>query len=233
MLVPPIYAARRPNDVVEAVRCHPLALVCSNGAGTPFATHAPVIIERLGDSPETDAASDEAGPTLVGGSLLGHMNRVNDHWDAIEAGTDGEVLVVFQGPHAFISPTAYQKRPAAPTWNFVTVHVRGRIEALPEGRPVFDVVTATVRELEKVAGTGWDMSDSLDYFRRIQHGVRAFRVHITSVEAMFKLSQEQPEPTRREIREHLAADGSGFAREVAEAMWAEEFAAGGGSAPGG
>ncbi|WP_371476522.1 FMN-binding negative transcriptional regulator [Kitasatospora sp. NBC_00315] len=228
MLVPPIYAPQRTGDVLETVRCHPLALVCSNGAATPFATHAPVIIERLGESTE---GSDEAGPTLAGGSLLGHINRFNDHWEAIEANPDGEVLVVFQGPQAYISPTAYEKRPAAPTWNFITVHVRGRIEALPEGQPVLDVVTATVSELEKVAGTGWDMTDSLDYFRKIQPGVRAFRVHVTSVEAMFKLSQEHAEHTRREIREHLAADGAGYAREVAEAMWAVEFAAGGGTAP--
>lgn len=218
MLVPPIYAPRRAADVVETVRCNPFALVCSNGAGTPFATHAPVVIERLGEP------ADGAEPTLVGGSLKGHLNRVNDHWAAMEEG--GEILAVFQGPQAYISPAAYAQRPAAPTWNFVTVHVRGRVEPLPEGEAVFEVVTSTVRELEKVAGTGWDPAESLDYFRRIQPGVRAFRIEVTSVEAMFKLSQEHPEHTRREIREHLGADAAGYAREVAQAMWAQEYAAG-------
>ncbi len=223
MLVPSIYEPRRAGDVLEAVRCNPLALVCSNGSGTPFATHAPVIVERLAE------AGTETAPSLVDGSLLGHLNRVNDHWEQIERG--GEVLVVFQGPHAYISPTAYAKRPAAPTWNFITVHVRGRVEPLPVGDAVFDVVTSTVRELEKVAGTGWDMTDSLDYFRSIQQGVRAFRVHVTSVEAMFKLSQEHSDLTRREIRDHLTQAGAGLGHEVAQAMWAEEFASDGGSAP--
>ena len=227
MLVPSIYEPRRAGDVLEAVRCHPLALVCSNGARTPFATHAPVIVERLGGAGA--GAEAEAAPTLVGGSLLGHLNRVNDHWTEMERG--GEVLAVFSGPHAYISPVAYAQRPAAPTWNFITVHVRGRIETLPVGDSVFEVVTSTVRELEKAAGTGWDMSDSLDYFRRIQPGVRAFRIHVTSVEAMFKLSQEHSDLTRREIRDHLTDSGVGFGREVAQAMWSEEFASDGGSTP--
>jgi transcriptional regulator len=215
MLVPRMYRPRRAADVVDTVRGNPLALVVTNGPETPFATNAPVIIERL------DADPDDPDP-LCGATLLGHLNRVNDHWAAIEAG--GNVLVTFHGPHAYISPVAYEQRPAAPTWNFVTVHLRGRIEPIPAGERTLDVVTATVRHLEAVAGTAWDMTGSLDYFRRIVPGVGAFRVHVTRVEAMFKLSQEHPAPVRRSIREHLNANGNGLDRELSDAMWAAETA---------
>lgn len=216
MLIPPMYRPRRASDVVETVRRNPLALLVSNGARTPYATHVPVVVERLADG----AGEQDA---LAGASLLGHMNKANDHWQAVERG--GDALIVFQGPHAYISPVAYDQRPAAPTWNFITVHLRGRIEPIPTGEPTLEVVTSTVRALEKVAGTGWDMTDSLDYFRRIQPGVRAFRVHVESVEAMFKLSQEHTPEVRRSIRGHLSANGGGLRRELSEAMWAQEFAA--------
>lgn len=215
MLIPEMYRPRRAGDVVDLVRGNPLALVAGNGADTPFATHAPVVIDRM-------AAESGEGESLVGATLLGHMNRSNEHWQALQEG--GNVLAVFQGPHFYISPVAYGQRPAAPTWNFNTVHLRGRVEPIPAGEPTLEVVTATVRALEKVAGTAWDMTDSLHYFRRIQPGVGAFRVHVESVEAMFKLSQEHPPEVRRSIREHLSAHGGGRSRELADAMWAAEFA---------
>lgn len=215
MLIPTMYQPRRPSDVIEAVRRNPLALLTSNGAGTPFATHVPVVIDRL------EPGEDEA-QTLVGATMLGHMNKRNVHWDAMRDGTD--VLAVFQGPHGYISPMAYEQRPAAPTWNFITVHLRGRLEPLPEGEATFEVVCATVRALEKVAGTAWDMTGSLEYFRRIQPGVGAFRIHVESAEAMFKLSQEHKPEVQRSIREHLTAGRGGLSLELAEAMRQEEAA---------
>nr|UTI67659.1 AptP [Actinoallomurus sp. ID145808] len=216
MLVPKMYRPRRASDIIETVRRNPLALVATNGAQTPYATHVPVIIDRY-------AAGPDQGESLVGASLLGHMNRTNDHWRALQDG--GNVLVVFQGPHFYISPVAYERRPAAPTWNFITVHLRGRIEPIAPGEPTFDVVTSTVQALEEVAGTAWDMTGSLDYFRKIQPGVGAFRVHVEKVEAMFKLSQEHSAEVRRSIRDHLSAHGGGMSRELFEAMWSDELAA--------
>ncbi len=90
------------------------------------------------------------------------------------------------------------------------------------GQATFEVVTATVQSLEQAAGTGWDMTDSLGCFRRIQPSVGAFRVHVESVEAMFKLSQEHIPQTRRSIRAHLSASVRGLHRELSEAMRAEE-----------
>jgi len=217
MLIPEMYRPRRASDIVDVVRSNPLALLAGNGVGTPFATHAPVIIDQMATEPG-------ATESLVGAIMLGHMNRCNEHWQALREGEN--VLAVFQGSHFYISPVAYEQRPAAPTWNFITVHLRGRVEPLPAGEPTLQVVVATVKALEKVAGTAWDPTDSLDYFRRIQPGVGAFRLHVESVEAMFKLSQEHPPQVRRSIREHLSAHGGGWSREVAEAMWSEEFAAG-------
>ncbi len=226
MLVPKIYRPRRASDVIEPVRRKPLARVARNGTGTPFATHAPVIIERLTARSESADAVDYADvsdvpESLTGATLLAHLNQANDHAPVLREG--GNVLIVFQGPHGYISPMAYDKRPAAPTWNFITVHLRGRVEPIPVGEPTLGVVTATVRALEQVAGTGWDMTSSLDYFRNIQPGVSAFRVYVESVEAMFKLSQEHSAAIRGSIRDHLSTNGRGLSRELSQAMWAEEF----------
>jgi transcriptional regulator len=171
--------------------------MASNGtpADGPFATHLPVITDpRWEGHPAAD---------LAGMHLLGHMNRANPHWAALETGT--AILLTFTGPHAYVSPTVYGFTPAAPTWDFTSVHVHGVVEKIESMDDTLGVVQATVQAFEKGFGDSWDMSASLDYFRKIVPGVGAFRVQVTKAEGMFKLSQEQ----RPEIRERVVQSFAG------------------------
>ncbi|WP_372343069.1 FMN-binding negative transcriptional regulator [Streptomyces sp. KL116D] len=78
---------------------------------------------RSSSTPKT--TGDPTGE-LPGTTLLGHLNRANPHWAALETGS--VLLLTFTGPHSYVSPTVYEKSPAAPTWNFTSVHVRGVVE---------------------------------------------------------------------------------------------------------
>src|SRR5687767_1479052 len=97
MFVPPFYREPDASWMVDLVRGNPLALAVTNGDPQegPFATHLPVIFD-----PE---ASGDVQGELVGATLLGHLNRANPHWSALQ---DGElVLLTFTGPHSYVSPT--------------------------------------------------------------------------------------------------------------------------------
>ncbi|MFB4421401.1 FMN-binding negative transcriptional regulator [Streptomyces sp. QL37] len=196
MFVPDEYREPVSGWMVDLIRKNPLALLVSNGDAEsgPFATQLPVIKD-----PEM---VEEWTPDLSGASLLGHMNRRNPHWAALEPGQ--VVLLTFAGPHAYVSPTVYQKSPAAPTWNFTSVHVRGVIEKIESPESTLEVVKSTVRSFEREMGTGWDMSESVDYFRSIAPGVGAFRIAVTGAEGMFKLSQEQEPHIRERVRDSFA-----------------------------
>ncbi|TDD92484.1 FMN-binding negative transcriptional regulator [Actinomadura rubrisoli] len=184
MFVPSFY--REPDGawMAELVRGNPLALAVINGGGAdgPFATHLPVIPDP--------AAHGEWPADLAGATLLGHMNRMNPHWEALK--TDDVILLAFTGPHAYVSPAVYEVTPAAPTWNFTAVHVRGVVERIESAEETLQVVRSTALAFEGDFGAGWDQSESLDYFRQIVSGVGAFRIAVTSAKGMFKLSQEQP-----------------------------------------
>jgi transcriptional regulator len=177
-----------------------------DGQGVPHATHLAIIPD-----PETALGAD-----LSGGKLLGHMNRANPHWAALGAQT--EALLVFTGPHAYVSPTIYQLVPAAPTWNFTAVHLRGILRKIDSLEDTLAVVQATVRAFEAAFGDGWDMRDSVDYFRRIVSGVGAFRFEVTEAHSMFKLSQEQEPEIRQRVLQCFAARPSGRHNEVAGLM---------------
>lgn len=196
MFVPRPYREPDGSWMVDLIRSNPLALMSINGAPgeAPYATHLPVIPD-----PE---ATGECGPNLVGARLLGHMNKANPHWKALATG--GTVLITFTGPHAYVSPTVYDVSPAAPTWNFTSVHVRGVAEKIVGTEATLAVVKATVAAFEQGFGTGWDMGGSIDYFRRILPGVGAFRVLVDRADGMFKLSQEQPDEVRERVQESFA-----------------------------
>jgi transcriptional regulator len=200
MYVPPCF---RPPDcswATELIQRHPLALLVTNGPAAdspPYATHVPALLR---DSQH----------------VLGHMSRANPQWRALSAGTP--VLMVFSGPHGYVSPAVYQVPVAVPTWNITAVQVRGLLYPVRDRAAALDVVMATVSALESRNGTNWDMSGSVEYFKQIVVGVGAFEVEVTSIEALRKLSQDEPEPVRERVRAAFAASQAGTHRELAALM---------------
>lgn len=195
MFVPLPYREPAGSWMAGLIHGNPLALLVGNGGpdAGPFATHLPVIPDPQ--------AQDGLGADLTGAVLLGHMNRANPHWDALRTGETA--LLTFTGPHAYVSPTVYGITPAAPTWNFTSVHVRGTIERLDEpasAEETLDVVTSTVSAFESEFGADWDMTESLTYFRQLLPNVGAFRFTVTGADGMFKLSQEQAPAVRDRVQ---------------------------------
>lgn len=177
------FATETQAHAVELVRQNPFALLVSAVGGTPVATHTPVLLDG------------EAGESFVGASLLGHLARANPQWRDWKRGT--EVLVVFGGPHGYVSPTTYAVDPAVPTWDYAAVHLTGRIEVIED---VLDVVERTVAAVESCRAPVWRPSEaSREVFAKLAPGVVAFRVHITAEERMFKLSQDKDDEVRARV----------------------------------
>ncbi|MEU8354761.1 FMN-binding negative transcriptional regulator [Nonomuraea sp. NPDC048882] len=182
----PRYAAQDPAQVDLLVKENPFALVVSATDGVPVATHVPVILE-----------SDR----VEGGTLLGHLARANPHWRSWESSP--EVLVIFQGPHGYVSPTVYATDPAVPTWDYAAVHVTGRLELLDDA---LEVVERTVEAVESARRPSWEPTPaSRERFRVLLPGVVAFRVHVRTVRSMFKLSQDIDAERYARVRDSFAA----------------------------
>lgn len=194
-----MYEPPDPAWVAELVRDHPFATLVVVADGVPLASHVPVV-GRL------DADSGRF-------TFVGHMNRMNPLWAAIGEGCPA--LLIFTGPHGYVSPSVYGFTPAAPTWNFAVVHAAGGLTPLPPGAATLDVITATVEALESRLGDGWQMHDSLEYFDRLLPGVAAFSLRAEKLDAMYKLSQEQEPAVRAKVADFFehrhASRGSGLA----------------------
>jgi transcriptional regulator len=121
--------------------------------------------------------------------LEAHMARANPHWQSLEQA--GEVLAIFEGPHAYISPTWYVNHPAVPTWNYAVVHARGRARlTAPASMP--PLVDTLAQQYEAGRPAPWRMADQpAEFAARMMPAIVGFEIEVARLEGKFKLSQNR------------------------------------------
>src|SRR5262245_38419035 len=107
MYIPGPYQVNDSGRLCSFLRRHSFATLITHDGAAPFASHLPMLLR------------DEGGRR----TLLSHMARANPQWKHFASGA--EVLVIFQGPHGYVSPSWYETMPAVPTWNYAVVHAYG------------------------------------------------------------------------------------------------------------
>jgi transcriptional regulator len=175
------------HAVIEA--CD-FGIVVSNGADGLFATHIPMMLE--------------AGEGKFG-TLYGHLAKANPHGKLLGG---GEVLVIFNGPHGYVSPTWYSDRTMnVPTWNYVAVHAYGIPQTLPAEVSAAHLARL-VTKYEGSRANGWSMNELTDNLREmLPQQVIPFRMEIARIEGKAKLSQNKPRAERERVIEGLKAAG--------------------------
>ena len=208
MLVPDHFRAHGTDEALAVARRWPFALVASTPAdgGAPLAAHLPVLVE---DVLVEDVVADDA-PGEDRWRLLSHLARSNPQVALLRDGAP--TLVAFSGPHGYVSPTWYgSDEPTTPTWNHVSVHVRGTPRLLEAEEVLLDVLQRTVDAMEDAhPGRPWRMDARTDYVRGLARGVVAFAVDVEQVDATVKLSQNQP----AHLRERVVSGLRGRARDL-------------------
>ena len=186
------------NDLTtqqDFMMAHNFAILVTQQDGQLNATHLPLVLDReRGDS----------------GTLIGHMARANKQWQTFG---DNEVMVIFNGPHAYISPTWYEEHPSVPTWNYATVHAYG-VPHITEGRQATDdALHGLVKNQEKDRNPEWVMDLPTDYMDMMRKAIVAFEIKITRLEGKFKLSQNKTESEKQNVIAELLQ--SDYADDVA------------------
>lgn len=150
------------------------------------------------------------------GTLIAHMARANEQWQDFAAGA--EVLVIFQGSHAYISPSWYQTHPNVPTWNYMVVHAYGVPSIVEEARRVETILRNLIARQEGKRDQPWQVDVSDRYFRGLMRGVVAFEIPISRLEGKFKLNQNHPVANREGVIAALSASPHPEVREMANVM---------------
>jgi len=181
--------------LIEAMRTWSFAILFGPADQSPdpaseiqaSATHLPLVIHDEGEH----------------GVIEGHFARANPHWKSL-AGR--ELLVVFSGPHSYVSPSLYINPQSVPTWNYIAIHATGTLELVEDTAGKESLLKNLIAVHEPAYAAQW--SDLPEHYRTgMLSGIVGFRIPIIKIEGKFKLSQNRPDADRLNVETaHAAGD---------------------------
>jgi transcriptional regulator len=179
------------------------ALVTQQPDGVPVATHLPFIVDTNHGS-------------YGYGTLLCHMARANPQWRSFASGH--EMLVIFQGPHAYVSPSWYEEALSVPTWNYAVVHAYGKPRIIEDTVELYNTLRTLVQQSEAQFEKPWPFDLPQDYVQQMMRGVVGIEIDITRLEGKFKLSQNRPAVDQEHVAATLHNSSDALSEDVAKLM---------------
>ncbi len=198
LYIPAHFRIDDPRTLHAFIADHAFGTLVTSGPSGLHVSHIPFIPEQGADGKLR---------------LLGHVARANPQAASLETAID--TVAIFQGPHAYVSPTWYENHPAVPTWNYAVAHVRGRIVPLDEFglRDLLGKLSSTYEgdrpdawRIDKVPG---------EFVDNLVKAITGFSIEVERVEGKFKLSQNRPGQDARRVADALETGGE---RELASLM---------------
>jgi transcriptional regulator len=169
-------------SIKEFIKQNSFGILVSRAEQRLIATHIPLIF-----------STDET-------KLLGHISKANPQWNKFN--DDSEVLVIFSGPHAYISSSWYD-HVNVPTWNYIAVHVYGKVKII-EGNELYQSLKHLVDKYETISDNPVSIEKMpADYVSKSMKGLVGFEIMISSIEATYKLSQNRDKKNHQNIIDEL------------------------------
>lgn len=180
---------------------HSFATIVSAADGSPSAIHLPVVVQPNGGR---------------FGTLVAHMARANPLWRSWTSET--EVLVIFTGPHAYISPSWYDQQVTVPTWNYSAVHAYGRARLITDPEALRALVIQQTNLYEGLEGSTWDRSLMDQVMESLLKGIVGFSIEIERLDGKFKFNQNRSVADHEGVTVALERSGCPFKRSVGAFM---------------
>ena len=196
----PYFTETDPENIHVFIRENPFAIVTGFGDEYPVASHLPLQMDIR-----------ENGKIF----FSGHLMKNTDHHKAFEK--NEHVLLIFTGPHSYVSASWYTEKNVASTWNYMAVHAKGKIRFTDEDGTYNAIKSIT----DKYEGT--DSAASFEnlptaYVNRLIKAIVGFEIEVTEMDNVFKLSQNHNEETRANISTQLIKRGDDHSGAIAEEM---------------
>ena len=194
MHVPSRFAVDDEYEIVDFIRTNAFGTLVTHHAGIPCASHIPFMVHK--------------GESVV---LSGHLAKANEQWQHLQ--NDAQVLLIFQGPHAYISPTWYESS-GVPTWNYTAVHVYGSVKLIHEADQLGEMVDKLSKLYEGQNVDSWIPA----YPEQMLTAIVGFEVTVTSLQAQYKLSQNRSAADQRNVIKALQSSERDNERQIASMM---------------
>ena len=180
MYIPSKFNQKEQSQLKSIIRDYPFATLITHSTSGIEATHLPVVLTNIDGNDVIQA----------------HIAKANQIWKSTEESS--KALLIFNGPNCYISPNYYPTKKesgkAVPTWNYVVVHVKGRISFIHDEKWIYNMIESLTNIHESNQETPWSMADAPDtYIKKMLPAVVGIEISIDSIKGQWKLSQNQPE----------------------------------------
>ena len=202
MYIPKHFVHDDRTDLLAVMRDYNFATLVSTIEGEPFATHVPVLTREI-----------------EGGALLieGHVASANPHAQALADGA--RALMIFHGPHTYISPSHYRSQGRVPTWNYIAVHASGKSRVIDDARGKLAVLGHLIAHHDPAYAPRFAAFDE-----RQRDGLLAaitgFEIAVDTLEGKFKLGQHRLADDLTSLRD---SHENGGENERAIAQWMQKL----------
>ena len=191
MYNPQAFKSADSKEAFDLMDQNPFATLISVVEDKPLVSHLPLTPKRIGDRID----------------LIGHLARANPHWKSF---SKAQVTAIFHGPHTYITPQWYAEKNNVPTWNYLTLHVTGKIELIEDYEGIVECLKELTAHVERHWPSGWDFLIPDDLTRDIlPKSIVGFKITVDNINFKKKLSQNK---TPADRAGGLARDQSGRAR---------------------
>ena len=190
--------------LARLLQAYPLATLVWSSPDALTAEHLPLLWQRgPGDGEH--------------GTLRGHVARANPVW---REAAGREVLALFQGPQAYVSPSWYPSKAAGgkvvPTWNYAVVHMHGRLRTVEDAAWLRTLVGRLTDTHEAVRALPWQVDDApADYIEQMLRAIVGIEIELTQVQGKWKASQNRSASDRAGVAAGLEALDPDAARAMA------------------
>jgi len=182
MYIPQQFEVTEREEILAFIKANAFGQLISTVKNRLFSSHLPFF---LGND---------------GGSLICHVAKGNPQWEDIEG---QDVLVTFQGPHDYVSPSWYSS-PGVPTWNYQAVHVYGKPELITETEKLKNIVNQLTEAHESSFEKPWKP----EYKESLLNAIVGIEIKITELQCKYKLSQNRSEKDKQQVAEQVKKRGS-------------------------
>ncbi|MGG5255351.1 FMN-binding negative transcriptional regulator [Neobacillus sp. SM06] len=200
MYIPKAFEVTDKKKLVNFIQNHSFGILFSETGDGPFATHLPFLFD------ETKGEN---------GVLIGHMAKPNLHWGKLDK---KEVLIVFSGPHAYISPAWYNETNTVPTWNYVAVHVFGEFHLIENKQEMQSIIEKTVDFYESPMPNPWEANLDDKFIDGLMNGIVGFEINIKKIEGKWKLNQNHSRQRQQNVINGLKTRDEYDSQEIALLM---------------
>lgn len=205
MHIPKLFEITDITIIEKFVKENGLATLITKGSDFPVGTHIPIDLEM-----------NENGNKV----LWGHISKANPQWKEFEK--DENVLVIFLSPvHSYISSSWYN-HPNAPTWNYLSVHITGKLKII-EGEKLWESVRRLTNRYEQISKKPVSLDTLPVSVQKQMNGIVGFEISIDKIEAAFKLSQNRNDEDFENIVKQLRLSNELSARLMADIMERERL----------